>query len=191
MRNVEHIFGVNILACNFADHQRATFLPLRKEFNKIIRDYPSVNKSNRGGYQSPDIEVNRAGPYIQGWFQQVEEKISDFAKECFKPTPQLSIQSFWINQNNKGDYNIPHNHPKCLFAGVYYMDAPRDCGRIILEAPYADTVEYGAVENYFHTQYRIPVKKGLLLIFPSWIKHSVETSNSDQKRTSIAFNIGT
>jgi uncharacterized protein (TIGR02466 family) len=90
---------------------------------------------------------------------------------------------------------MPHVHPFCLMAGIYYIKLPKDSGRLVFENPIQqhdfvmlpDTVKkFNSVNSgYWYAE----PKEGDLIMFPSWLRHYVEPNNSNEDRISIAFNL--
>lgn len=91
--------------------------------------------------------------------------------------------------------DTPHWHPDKTLIGVYYVQVPDNSGDILLHDP------RGAVERTWseptailepkgsRTFYRIKPQPGLLLFFPSYLVHSVETNLSNQTRLSIIIDV--
>lgn len=99
----------------------------------------------------------------------------------------------WINIFNEDRYHPSHNHRSCDISGVYYHTVPPGSGDIVFETPipHVETGQfpYGRVSSgtIKHT-----VESGKLLLFPFWLKHSVQKASqnfNNQQRISIAFNI--
>jgi len=163
-----------------------------KDEVKLIKlKYNSVIISNRGGYQSPVLQPKGA---LIDLFEENMPYPLGLLKEAYGIKHNLRLQGFWVNINKSSDYNIAHVHPGCVFSGVFYLKAPKDSGSILFHSPYSDMIEYSdqvrKLSTVFHTTLKIPVQRGLLLLFPSWMKHSVELSNTDSERISLAFNYG-
>jgi uncharacterized protein (TIGR02466 family) len=104
------------------------------------------------------------------------------------------ITEAWININQKGHFNTSHDHPGSLFSAVYYVKGGADKGDLELKTPisphtYTISGEMVGGYNAFtgHAMV-IPPVTGDLLIFPSWLLHRVNMSQSDEERISIAFN---
>ena len=169
---IEHIFCCPIYVDKID-------LNLLSKTNKIIKRYKNNIVSNVGGYQSPSIKTPED---LKDLFTQIDFKVAQFYKR------PLKLQSYWVNKNNKHNYNKPHNHPGCFMSGVYYVSVPEKSGAITFHAPYSDLVSSFMVEKDFPDLYIIKPKTNMLLLFPSWLKHSVEMSKSSKPRVSIAFN---
>ena len=107
--------------------------------------------------------------------------------------PKLQICDYWWNINNKGDYNHAHHHRDSILSGVYYIDVPdENMGDIHFERE--DDAEY-FLPRFMPGRNQITAvrasykpKTGNGLIFPSWVKHSVDGNQSDNPRISMSFN---
>ena len=105
------------------------------------------------------------------------------------------ISNLWFNINRHKDYNDAHNHPNCVFSGVYYVHIPKESGNTVFEHPLIDVMSFANYNISFKkwNSYNSSVvwkraKENLLFIFPSWLKHRVEPNLSDGDRISISFN---
>ena len=152
---------------------------LNKEKNE-----KSVIKSNRGGWQSdllnPNAELKPLTDQIKMMCQNLNLGIKD-----------IIIPQIWINVNRKNHYNVLHQHGHYHLSGTYYVKIPKNCGRITFRDP-----RLGAIGNPFFLKsfvggeyMRIKVTEGLLAIWPSFLDHYVETSETDEERISISFDI--
>jgi|TARA_B100001094_G_C18159905_1_gene788630 uncharacterized protein (TIGR02466 family) len=109
----------------------------------------------------------------------------------------LRLSSLWINVNGKGNYNVQHNHPLSNFSGVFWIKSPVGSGDIKFRSPntfscYKEISFYTKAfkEQYnAYTSFNIPPQEGVMLIFPSFLLHSVEENLSDEDRISVAFNL--
>ena len=142
--------------------------------------------SNIGGYQG--IDFDRFYP--------------DFSNHAIKSMPtkilsdQLTVKS-WINFNYKGHFNIKHQHfnPNIVLSGVYYFKVPEKGGKIIFHDPRTPLIRIGkdfqmfGDQNEYNGNYMIEPKDNMIIFFPSWFEHSVQSSRSDEPRISIEFNI--
>ena len=80
-------------------------------------------------------------------------------------------------------------------AGVYYVKVPENSGRLVFENPIQqhDFVMKSNMIKEFNLvnagYWCAEPKENDLIMFPSWLKHYVEPSESDEERISIAFNL--
>jgi uncharacterized protein (TIGR02466 family) len=149
-------------------------------------------RSNAGGWQSNDLVLSDiiATP-LEPFFTEINLILPDIVSSIASPI-SLRVTNFWININKKGDGNLPHNHPNSQLSGAFYLTDNNSPIKFLRESTTAiwwlsclgsknDRIHSFTLAEYFP-------KKGSLLIFPSWLNHYVEPSESDQDRISISFN---
>ncbi len=104
----------------------------------------------------------------------------------------LEITNLWANINFEAYAHHQHNHPNNHLSGVYYAKAAPGAGDIIFydPRPQAHLMEPAVVAYTPPTvaMHRFKPEEGLLLLFPSWLEHSVDPNLSGQERVSLAFN---
>ena len=152
---------------------------ITKFCNKIKNNFPSVMKSNNGGYQSPSLlhpTLNESKP-MWNLFATITKKVANLHRENELSLP-LRLSNFWININKKTHFDVPHNHPCCIFSGVFYIKTPYNSGNFAF---------YRNIHVYKSTELIKP-EENMLILFPSHFDHYVEPNNSNQDRISISFN---
>jgi uncharacterized protein (TIGR02466 family) len=106
----------------------------------------------------------------------------------------LELKSCWAIVNGKLASNSVHNHPNSILSGVYYLQAPENSGVISFSDPRsaAQMLVPPMTEFSPWTLPKISYKPqaGTMLLFPSWLLHSVEMNMSKELRISLSFNIG-
>lgn len=109
------------------------------------------------------------------------------------PVGQFLITGCWANIGAPGSPHGAHSHPNNYLSGVYYVSAPKGADTITFHdpRPQLDIIlpapSQLAAENA--GKVILKVEEGTLLIFPSWLQHSVAPNMSQERRVSIAFNI--
>ena len=149
--------------------------------------------SNSGGWQSDNLDL--ATPELAELFAEVHKRLDEVHRYFeFNASMRQVITEAWININQKGHFNCSHDHPGSLFSAVYYVKGGADKGELELKTPiiphtYTISNEMAGSFNAFtgHAVV-VPPITGDLLIFPSWLLHRVNMSQSDDARISIAFN---
>ena len=152
--------------------------------------------SNVGGYQSSSLTMqDPVPPTLAKLMRVLVEQCQTCSKE-FGFERNLSIANFWININKKNQHNKMHIHPESILSGSYYAATPPQSGGIVFhnrpEMSYIldGLKQVGARESSFTaTAQACQPKPGAVLVFPSWLQHSVEESRSEEDRISIAFNL--
>jgi len=158
---------------------------------------PSTARSNVGGWQSGHDLLNWPEPEIQLLKKRVNDAFGEMMKVEAGPEPfncRLAVTA-WANLNRHGDYNRSHTHSSNHWSGVYYADP----GEEVEGRPLSGTIEFidprPAVGVYdipgisrFST-WTIRPEPGMMLMFPSWIRHGVLPYEGTKERLTIAFNI--
>jgi uncharacterized protein (TIGR02466 family) len=149
--------------------------------------------SNGGGWQSDNLDI--AMPELAELFAEVGKRLDEVHRAFeFNPSTRQVITEAWININQKGHFNYSHDHPGSLFSAVYYVKGGADKGELELKTPIAAhtyTISgemVGSFNAFTGHAMVIPPVTGDLLIFPSWLLHRVNMSQSEEERISIAFN---
>ncbi len=101
----------------------------------------------------------------------------------------------WANVNGPGSYNQYHTHPNCLWTGVYYVragdyrdDDLKHAGKLKLYDPRPRVDHLAHPGQGFGRNVNITPRNGTMVVFPSWLAHSVNSFDSDTLRISVAFN---
>ncbi len=129
---------------------------------------------------------------IKPFKELVDEAIATVAQAMGYGNVRIMPANCWANVNPKYASNKIHDHANCLFSGVYYVKTPQECGNLMFYDPRSARTFYRpSVSNF--TAFTAdavahPAEAGLLLIFPSWLRHGVDPNLSDEERVSISFN---
>ena len=150
--------------------------------------------SNDGGYQSGKLDFELA-PVLKNLSNQIVERVNGLhVALMLNNVLEQRLSNAWFNINRKGDYNIPHVHPRSCFSGVFYVKAPKDCGDLYLKNPAVSLehvitdIEIQQYNAFTSPSLRVAAEPGKLVLFPSWVLHFVKANQSDSDRISIAFN---
>jgi uncharacterized protein (TIGR02466 family) len=102
-----------------------------------------------------------------------------------------------VNVIGYGSNDTPHNHIGKVLVGVYYVQTGKNMGDILLHDPRGgvnwQNLNFDPQESdpskTCRTYHRIKPEDGYLILFPSYLVHSVETNLTQQDRISIVINI--
>lgn len=144
----------------------------------------SVKKSNRGGWQSDLYKP-------EGEFKPLVKQITEFCKHLPLDIKDFDIPQLWVNVNKKGDWNVIHQHGQYDLSGIYYVKVPKNSGRIVFRDPRPAAISnLFMVKNFDNGELKnVNLMEGLLMIWPSYLDHFVEPSQTDEERISISFDI--
>ena len=165
------------------------------EYIKKMRenDPNGIKKSNFLGWHSKDfsLDSNEVKSFVNGVFPKIQNTLDDLGWD--KEKNQIKITSMWAIVNNKNAYNGRHIHSNNYISAAYYVKAPKNCGDIIFYDPRdAKTIRKPIINksNQLNSEVVcITPHEGLLVMFPSYLHHSVNPNLSDDERIVISFNI--
>ena len=161
--------------------------------NQQSNDQKGINKSNVKGWHSKDFELNDDEPqkFIKFISNSIEQVMTDMKWE--KNKQSVKINNMWAIINTGGSANLRHQHGNSTISGAYYVRAPKDSGDIVFYDPRpAPIYSHPNVEspNLLNAQVNsITPKEGALVLFPSYLDHSVNENLSNEERIVISFNI--
>ena len=108
-------------------------------------------------------------------------------------TTDIEVTGCWANVNSIGASHRVHSHPNNYLSGVYYVRAPPGANTINFHdpRPQASIIRPPVTQltSQNTDQVVVEVSDGTLLLFPSYVQHSVDSSESNELRISISFNL--
>lgn len=143
----------------------------------------SVYKSNIGGYQGANFSYDILH----------DEIINSIPVLDSKPIKEVTID-MWVNINKNSDFNFMHNHAPyngSVLSGVFYVKSPKNSGNINFFDPRYFVTNALDMQYYNdgNVYWFFEPEENMMLLFPSWLHHSVDINQSQEDRISIAFNI--
>jgi uncharacterized protein (TIGR02466 family) len=105
----------------------------------------------------------------------------------------FEITGCWATVLARGAAHKAHSHPNNYLSGVYYVRALPGADTINFHDPrnQAGVIRPPVVELTAENtdQVVVRVTNGTLLLFPSYLEHSVDANASEEERVSISFNV--
>ncbi|MDX1554561.1 MAG: TIGR02466 family protein [Xanthomonadales bacterium] len=154
-------------------------------------------RSNIGGWQSSDNLADWKEPEVVELVDSMRCAVLNMVSiitrvQAFEAN--VSIMA-WANVNRSGSFNQVHTHPHNHWSGVYYV-SPGDfddddvdfAGQLQIHDPRERADMYMHPNAPFGKPFRVEPREGLMILFPSWLGHSVNVFHSTTTRISIAFN---
>jgi uncharacterized protein (TIGR02466 family) len=106
---------------------------------------------------------------------------------------EIELTGCWANVTARGASHAMHSHPNNFLSGVYYVQTWPGADTINFHdpRPQAGVVRPPVTELTGQNvdQVVIKVTNGTLLMFPSYLTHSVSPSESNEQRISVSFNL--
>ncbi len=178
--------------------QLDNYQPINEQMYKYIKinqskDIKGISKSNIKGWHSKDFDMQEDDPknFIKFILPAIEQVITDMNWE--KQKQSININNMWAIINTGGATNLRHQHGNSTISGAYYVRAPKNSGDIVFYDPRpAPVYTYPKAlnPNLLNAQVNgINPKEGALVLFPSYLDHSVNENLSNAERIVISFNI--
>lgn len=187
------IFSVNIYQRDlyFDSHQSnmlgAALQAAEAKDNKQMK--PSNYTGDVNGFgEIHNLEV--FSPLIR----EIEKSVIDYIATFSKMSDQIQVyhQKSWPVIINEGGCVDCHQHSNADLSAVYYLDVPiADGGELVFYSPLTLGLPSNSsgVDFFISKAYAKAIKpyKGLLVIFPSALKHEVREYHGKEPRVSLSF----
>ncbi|HEY0185288.1 MAG TPA: TIGR02466 family protein [Rhodopila sp.] len=193
----ESLFASPLLAHKWTDG--AELNPqLRASIVEHARQHPGKEQTNIGGWHSETGTLKFCGSAGERLIRHMHEMTEEatrrlYAEYAMPPEPLSWILSAWANVNRKGDFNNMHTHPGATWSGVYYVDdgesgagAEGTAIELADPSPARTNVFFPALSS---SNFVLRPEPGLMILFPSYVPHTVPPHRGDRPRISIAFNV--
>ena len=152
-----------------------------------------VLKSNFKGWHSQNFDMKNEQPkkFIKIIKNNINLAISDMGWDLTNQS--VKITGIWAIINEKDAWNQKHHHSNSDLSAAYYVSASENCGDIVFYDPRPAPVHNHPISKSPNklnaTVNSIKPEPGLLVLFPSYLEHSVNPNQSDKKRIVISFNL--
>ena len=154
-----------------------------------------LDRTNVNGWHSENFDLKDKNSVQYKFLISLKEYIFDvFDKYCWDIDPKKIVcTEMWAIINKKDSFNLIHTHPNSYLSAAYYVRAPENCGKFLVENPNSvSNHSYPRIskETELNANIRgLDVKEGDLLFFPSYLPQKVGRNMSDEDRIVISFNI--
>tara|TARA_X000000368_G_C22927526_1_gene665998 strand:- start:279 stop:911 length:633 start_codon:yes stop_codon:yes gene_type:complete len=149
-----------------------------------------------------DFHSSRANKYNDFY----NDVLDEFGKDVGLTDAYPTIHESWLNMYTKGMNQEEHDHLPSFYSAVHFVKFnPKVHESVYLINPlhqlYNATYSCAAAcrnaesaldAHEFTKQFHLPdIVEGDIIIFPSFLRHRVNTQKSDETRITLAFNINT
>ncbi len=203
MTELAAIKHTNLFATPLLAHRWSDGPELNEELRERIlaeeQGTAGESKTNVGGWHSEAGQLEFCGDagrrLILHMYEMADEATRRVLTEYGQAArPMRWTLHAWANINRAGDFNRTHTHPGSTWSGTYYVDPG--------EPP--DDAEHGTPIHLFDpcqgrantflpplipSSILIRPEAGLMILFPSYLPHTVFDHRGRRPRISIAFNL--
>ena len=104
------------------------------------------------------------------------------------------LDSLWVNLLKAGGHHTSHLHPHSILSGTLYVDVPEGSGSIRFEDPRSGLMmaappRRADARDELQPFATVVPRRGLLLLWESWLRHEVLPGTAKADRLSISFNV--
>lgn len=198
---VNHFFSSPVFIMTDNKYQEHVESLLSEIYEWRETDEVELVRSNNGGWHSPTDIFRKTEPGLR----RVCQLMINCFGQCTKTiAPEFIVEDMdmkgegWVNVNPQHGFNVPHDHPGYTWSGVYYVSLPEKTvpksrsGNIELLDPRTNTAamatDIARSSQYFSPKRTLTPQNGMILIFPSYLRHWVYPNDEEEDRISMAFN---
>lgn len=123
---------------------------------------------------------------------QLQDAVDGFS-DIYGFTDRSEITISWLNENRQGDSTHQHQHPNSIFSGCWYWDVIDTTEIHFHRQPTGSLGTWVIKLDQRETEWTtdttvVRVRQGDLLIWPSFLQHSVPGHQGRGRRRTLAFN---
>jgi uncharacterized protein (TIGR02466 family) len=158
----------------------------------FFKDQSSNTHKNTGNTTTNDSYVLNK-PEMADLAKDLLSSINYYVANIINPVDGLTpyITQSWINYTEPGEFHHKHKHPNSIISGVLYINADEKKDKILFFNNFDPQIEINTNQyNLYNARtWWVGVKTGALVLFPSHLYHMVETTETEETRISLAFNV--
>jgi uncharacterized protein (TIGR02466 family) len=173
------------------------------EFNSLKNNDLNPSERNRASHHfSVDRYILNNEKYsnLKNFIRQETQR---FMESKMAIDGECGITQSWVNWNHPKEHTHLHTHPNSIVSGVLYLEVEENknnvivfhrinqdvgSGKNIIEPPLFRRPNPNVERKYVDNSHPIFLKNGDLLLFASYLPHSVPPNQASTKRISLAFN---
>lgn len=174
-----------------------------EEFNSLKNDDINPSEKNRTShYFSINRYILNDERYVN-LKNVIRQETQNFMESKMAIEGECGITQSWVNWNHPKEHTHLHTHPNSIVSGVLYLQVEENknnlilfhrlnqdigSGKNIIEPPMFKQPNDKVERKYVDGAQAVFVKNGDLILFASYLPHSVPPNHGSSKRISLAFN---
>jgi len=192
---IHKLFATPVFQFKVKDHEKLNANLSKYIYDLYESDKEGAQRSNVGGWHSKNFKIEKDN-VAHNFIKSIHEHVKEVMVDGFgwKYTPEkVGVTEIWAIINKKNSFNQIHNHPNTYLSAAYYVKAPNKCGSIQFHEPNeVKKFRHPVIEkqNELNSSgFSVEAEEGNLLIFPSYLYHSVGKNLSSEDRIIVSFNV--
>ncbi|MEX0740780.1 MAG: putative 2OG-Fe(II) oxygenase [Pseudohongiella sp.] len=119
------------------------------------------------------------------------EVFAQYLRVVDKAGIDMRLDSAWASVYGRGHYVPQHTHPMSHLSLVFYAAATDGTGKLVFENPARAHFQHFYPPEICWMPYRFSIqpKKGMFVVFPSYMTHNTEPHESDDLRIIYSANV--
>jgi uncharacterized protein (TIGR02466 family) len=189
-----HLFFSTPIWASKIDNHEITNQEMLEYILELQKNDPvGILKSNFKGWHSKNFNLKDEQPkkFIEAIKNNINTALNDMSWDL--TTQSVKINNVWAIINERDAWNQKHHHSNSDLSAAYYVSAHDKCGDIVFYDPRPAPVHNHPISKLPNelnaTRREIKPQPGMLVLFPSYLEHSVRSNLSDEKRIVISFNL--
>ena len=188
MSEVKALFGVPV--CK-------TYLP--EKFSKVIQTFDKYESDDRADIQNYGHRSKNSyildEPQCQPLSNYILEKVREYSyNNLWYDYSSYRMSQSWLSYKEPGQHHTMHTHPNSLISGVFYFGPSEEKTPAIRFHSATVGVNAQTIKPKMRTGFKPDVvdvmfEAGMMILFPSYLHHSVPVNTSNSIRCSLAFNV--
>jgi len=163
------------------------------------QDMNTESDEDNYGRRSKDSYILHK-PECDGLRKFVLDSVQDFADNTLLYNySSYKLSQSWVSHKQPGQHHTMHTHPNSLISGVFYYGPVEEFTPAIKFHKMTVSVNQSSImpkvkadkrsSKFAWSEFSVNFEPGLLVLFPSYLHHSVPVNKSNSVRCSLAFNI--
>jgi len=126
--------------------------------------------------------------------QFCQNQLNRYTYDILRIKQPFCLTNSWATHNCNGQSHQEHRHYNCIFSGVFYIRSSCEMGSLKFHHGERFSKEFNFQydfedHNVFNSgTWTFSTKTATMIIFPSWLRHSVTENQTDSKRIVLGFN---
>lgn len=120
-----------------------------------------------------DMRKEEGGEHFETLCEWICKIVIRDSQKTFIPVDKPHIAQIWGNVYKQGHHTQEHRHLPNIWSFVYFVNVSSECSPLVFP----------------DAEFSTAPRNGLLVLFPSWLRHFVPAQTVNYDRISIAGNI--
>ena len=145
--------------------------------------------NNANNSSSVDLNILKKTE-LEKLYNWCQVNVDTFLTELGKDEKaEIYITKSWLNKNKTNKFHHPHHHPNSIVSAILYVDGEPTVPTLFHNSNNFSNFMFYNKGNMFNSNlFQVTNENGRLILFPSYLSHSVGVNTSNKTRVSISFN---